>query len=102
MAELKLRDIVEKSTLMGLGAIALTREKAQSLVEELVKRGEAGREEVKELVEKLVSRGEREREELRKLIREEVERAFSELGLATKADIEALSKKLEALSKKRA
>ncbi|HDN79465.1 MAG TPA: hypothetical protein ENG33_03230 [Chloroflexi bacterium] len=101
MAELRLRDIVEKGTLMGLGALALTRERAQSIVEELVKRGEARRDEVKELVEKLASRGEKEREELRCLIREEVEKALSGMGLATKADIEALSEKIEALARKR-
>jgi len=101
MAELKLRDIVEKGALMGLGAVALTRERAQNLVEELVKRGEARRDEVKELVDRLLSRGEKEREELRKLVREEVEKALSGMGLATKADIEALTRKIDALSKKK-
>ena len=100
MAELKFRDLVEKGTLIGLGALFMTKEKAQALVDELVKRGEARREEVKELVEKLASRGEREREELRKLVREELQRTLSEIGLATKSDVEALSKKLDKLIKK--
>lgn len=100
MADLKLRDLVEKGALIGLGALSMTREKAQALVEELVKRGEARREEMKDLVEKLTSRGEKEREELRKLIREEIESALSELGLATRSDIEALNQKLDKIARK--
>jgi len=55
---------------------------------EVAKRGEEYRKE-------LISRGEKQREEIRKVVREELQKAFSELGLATKADIEELSRKLK-------
>lgn len=75
---------MEKSFLIGLGIMALAREK----LNEVAKRGEEYRKE-------LISRGEKQREEIRKVVREELQKAFSELGLATKADIEELSRKLK-------
>ncbi len=64
--------------------IALAREK----VDEIARKGEDYRKE-------LISRGEKQREEIRKVVREELQKAFSELGLATKADIEELSRRLK-------
>ncbi len=64
--------------------VALAREK----LNEVARKGEDYRKE-------LISRGEKQREEIRKVVREELQKAFSELGLATKADIEELSRKLK-------
>ncbi len=80
----EVKDLLEKSFLIGLGMVALAREK----LNEVAKRGEEYRKE-------LISRGEKQREEIRKVVREELQKAFSELGLATKADIEELSRKLK-------
>lgn len=79
-----MKELVEKSFLIGLGLVALAREK----LDDMAKRGEEYRKE-------LISRGEKQREEIRKVVREELQKAFSELGLATKADIEELSRKLK-------
>jgi polyhydroxyalkanoate synthesis regulator phasin len=95
-----MRDIMERSFLISLGILSLTREKAQGVVDELVKRGEVRREDSKGLVDRLVQRGEEERSSFRKLIREEVAKAAHELNLATRADLEALEKKIEALAQK--
>ncbi len=83
---------------LGIGALSMTRERAQKLVDELVKKGEVRLEESKALIDKMVSRGEEERAELRKLIKEELERAKT--GLATRKDIEELSAKIDALAEK--
>ncbi len=92
-----IRDLLEQSVLMGLGAVSLTRETAQSLVDEMVKRGQAQREEASEMVEQLLKRGEKERNALRKLIRDEVQEVLKELQLPTHADIKTLEKKLDAI-----
>jgi len=94
-----MRDWIERRLLLGLGALALTREKAEGFVNELVERGEAHRDEAGELVNRLVKRGEEERETLRKLVQEETERVMKGLKLATSNDIEALGKKIDALTK---
>ncbi|MCS7286705.1 MAG: hypothetical protein RMK30_06255 [Anaerolineae bacterium] len=79
-----LKELAEKSLLIGLGIIALTWEK----LSEVAKKREDYRKE-------LISRGEKQREEIRKAVREELQKFFSSLGLATKADIEELSRKLK-------
>ena len=68
------------------------------MVDELVKRGEMRREDSKGMVERLLQRGEEERGSLRKLVHEEVAKVAHELNLATRADVEALEKKIEALN----
>lgn len=95
-----LREVLEQGLLMGLGAVSLTRETAQHLVDEMVKKGQAQREEAEEMIERLVKRGEKERDALRKLIREELEAVIKELNLPTRAEIDALNQKLDTLLQK--
>lgn len=92
-----IRDLLEQGVLMGLGAVALTRETAQHMVDEMIKRGQAQREEASELVDKLVKRGERERDALRKLIRSEVEDALKALNLPTRSELRAIERRLDAI-----
>jgi polyhydroxyalkanoate synthesis regulator phasin len=95
-----MRELIEKGFLIGLGALTLTREKAQSIVDELVKRGDARRDEAKDLVDRLVKRGEEEHAELRKLVKTEVENAMAGMSLVTREDIEALAQKIDGLTEK--
>ncbi|MCS6919425.1 MAG: phasin family protein [Fimbriimonadales bacterium] len=92
-----IRELMEQSVLMGLGAVSLTRETAQNFVDEMVKRGQAQREEAGEMVEQLLQRGEKQRNALRQLIRDEVQEVLKELQLPTHADMKAIEKKLDAI-----
>jgi len=90
---------IERGLLMGLGAFSLTYEKAEAIVNDLVKRGEVRREESGELIDRLMKRGEKEREAVHKMIQEETTRALKAVNFATSKDVEVLSKKLDALAK---
>jgi polyhydroxyalkanoate synthesis regulator phasin len=92
--------VIETGLLLGIGVLSLTREKAEAIVEDLVKRGEVRRDEARELVDRLVARGGKEREALSDLVRNEVEETIGAMNLASKADIDALAKKLDALTRK--
>ena len=94
-----MRDLIKRGLLMSLGTVALTQEKAEAIVDDLVHRGEARRDESSELVERLVKRGEEERKAFQKIIQEETERAMSNLSLATSKDIKSLNSKIDALAK---
>jgi polyhydroxyalkanoate synthesis regulator phasin len=98
--DLTMRDLVERGLLASLGILSLTREKAQGVVDELVKRGEVRRDDSKGLVDRLVQRGEEERGSFRKLIHDEVAKVARELNLVNQADLQALEKKVEALTQK--
>lgn len=95
-----LKEQIERSFLMGIGLLSLTREKARAFAEEMVKQGEAAREEVSELTDRLVARGEEERRVFRKMIREEVDGALKDVHVATAADIEKLQAKIEMLEER--
>lgn len=85
---------IEKSLLAGLGVLTLTRDKVTRFVDKLVKEQEVEPEDAPGIVDRLVARGEEEREELRKLVRQELDR----LTLASRQDIEELSRKVDELA----
>ncbi len=85
--------IFEKSFLVGIGLLSMTREKAQQVIEELSHEGEVQKGEMKQWVDQLSDRGEEERQALRKLIRDEVKKVLDEMGLATQEDIQKLLEK---------
>lgn len=93
-------DLVKKGILFGLGAADLTREKVETLVDELIQRGELARKERRTAVEELLEGGRKAQDELFKRIRAAVERAVAELGLPTKADMAKIEERLAALEQK--
>ncbi|HAF62676.1 MAG TPA: hypothetical protein DCK95_10175 [Anaerolineaceae bacterium] len=94
-----MRTLFERSVLAGIGVLSMTQEKAQKIVDELIRRGEVQKDEAKDWVESLVQRGDEERQSLRKLIHDEVKSSLDELGLATKQDLQDLASKIETLDK---
>jgi polyhydroxyalkanoate synthesis regulator phasin len=90
--------LIEKSMLLGLGMLTLTRDKIVETVNSLVEQGEVKEEEATNIVDRLVARGEEEREELRKMMREEFDKHRISMPVASRKDIEALSQKLDELA----
>jgi len=94
-----MKTLFEKSALAGIGLLSMTREKAQKIVDELSQQGELQANEAKGWADQLVQRGEEERQTLRKLIRQEVKKALSEMGMATKEDVQKVAAKRRPQSK---
>jgi polyhydroxyalkanoate synthesis regulator phasin len=92
-----LKDQLERSVLLGMGLISLTREKAQKMVEEMMKQGEVARDEVKELTDRLVERGREERQAVRGMIEEEVDTTLKDMRLATQQELQQLQARVETL-----
>jgi len=84
------RDIAEKLLLDGVGAVALTAERADALAEELAARGGLGREEARALIEELVGRWRSESVRIGERTGAGMAGLFRELGLVTRADVEEL------------
>jgi len=93
-------DLMKKGVLMGLGAITLTKERAEAMVDELVKKGELAKEERGSAITELLEKAEQEQKFLHDMIAAEVKKITEELGLATKNDLKSLGKKIDDLSKK--
>jgi polyhydroxyalkanoate synthesis regulator phasin len=92
--------LIEKTMLVGLGVLTLTRDKVKQFVDKLVEEGDVKAEEAPGIVDKLVARGEEEREELRKLVRQELDKARANIPLVSRKDIEELGQKIDALAAK--
>jgi polyhydroxyalkanoate synthesis regulator phasin len=84
------RDLAEKLVLAGVGAVALTAERADALAEELSARGGIGREEARSLIEELLGRWRSESVRLGERTGAGLAGLFREVGLVTRDELEEL------------
>jgi polyhydroxyalkanoate synthesis regulator phasin len=89
-------EYLRKIGLLGIGIAALTKEKAEDIVNEFVEKGELSSEEGKELVKDLLKKSEEQRKDLAKKIDSEVKKALKGL-IVSKSDIERLERRIEKL-----
>jgi polyhydroxyalkanoate synthesis regulator phasin len=90
-------DTMKKLGLFGLGLYAITEDKIDEIVKELVEKGEFNKEEGKKFVEDLIEKRRQQQEDLEDKISSKVQEVFGKSDLATKEEIEALHKKIEEL-----
>jgi len=93
-------DLLKRTLLAGIGAAALTREKIDGLVDELVEKGEIASKEGPKLVKELLQESQKAKKELEERVEEATQKALKKLRLATRAEIEELEAKVEELKKK--
>jgi polyhydroxyalkanoate synthesis regulator phasin len=84
----------------GLEFTELRRSQARQLASELVAQGQLARDQVSATVDEIVEMSRRRSEAFRSVVRKEVQRQLGALGLATKADLAALERKLKKNAKK--
>ena len=94
------RDLLDKSLEVGLGAIVLTKESIAKLIDELVAKGTLSREEAKRILAQMIERGREERTQVENLITQIAEKVIARAGLARRADLEALSARVDQLEKR--
>ncbi len=92
-----IRELIERTFLLGVGAAALSKERIQELVEEFVRRGQLSGEEGRDMVDRLMARS---REEARAAVKKadsSLQGAFREMGLINKRDLEDMDFRLRQL-----
>ena len=92
-----IRDLVERAFLLGVGAAALTKDRVQDLVEELVKRGQLSGEEGREVADRLVARSREEARAAAKRADSSLQGAYREIGLVTRREFEDIEFRLRQL-----
>ena len=93
-------ETLDKLMLAGLGALSMTREKAEKIFDEYVSRGKEEQANRGGFVKELVDSAEKTRDEFKKLVNEQTQEAAKKLNLATHDDIHRLEKKIDQLLKK--
>ena len=93
-------DIIRKAVLLGLGVISLTKEKAEEVVDDLVKRGEVASGDRFKTVDKLLKEAEKQQEELGRKISGTVQKVMADMGVPTRRDLEEISQTLKNIESK--
>ena len=78
----------------GMQFTELRRSQARAIVSDLVAQGRLGRDQMSAAVDEVIEISRRRSDDLRKVVQNEVQRQLGALGLATRADLNALERRL--------
>jgi polyhydroxyalkanoate synthesis regulator phasin len=92
-----LRSAAEELFLAGVGVVALTKDRTEELVDELVGRGKVSRDEAREIVDEVVGRWRGEAIRVGERASSTFAGLFRELGLVTRREYEELELRLAQL-----
>ena len=90
-------DLFTRYLEIGASILGMTRERAESIVRDLVASGEVAKGQATKAADWLVERGKTGSEELAEVVRREIRQQVTALGLATKADIDRLQAEIDEL-----
>ena len=91
-------DIIEKAVLAGLGLMDLTKEKAEKIVDELVKRGELSQSDKAKAVKEMLKGHEERMKKIKDKIDTSVEKAVDKFKKTGSKEIQELNQKIDRLS----
>jgi polyhydroxyalkanoate synthesis regulator phasin len=95
-----MEDLWRKAKHFGLGVLDFTKDKVETLVQEMVKRGELTEQETSEAVATIMEKAKSEQEAFMDKLKGVVEKLVSETGLARHHDLEDLKKRVDDLEKR--
>ncbi|MCW2279163.1 phasin family protein [Heliophilum fasciatum] len=95
-----MKDVFRRTLLAGLGAVSLTKERAESIVDELVKKGELSKDEAAKTVSELLDKSKEQREAVGEAIKTEVSKLRSEFGFVTRKEYDALLARVTVIEEK--
>ena len=90
-------DLFKRYLEIGASVLGMTRERAESIVRDLVASGEVAKGQATKAVDWLVERGRTGSEEMAELVRREIRQQVTALGLATKDDVARLEAEIAEL-----
>jgi|TARA_B100001939_G_C16908417_1_gene603435 polyhydroxyalkanoate synthesis regulator phasin len=98
--EYEMLDLIKKSIYLGLGAATASKEKIESLVDELIEKGQLTKDDKPKVVQDILDKIEKEEKEIKTKINNTVTEGMNKLGVVAKSDYDNLLKRVEELEKK--
>lgn len=95
-----MRDAFKKGINLGLGLAAASKEQAEKVIDELMKKGELSQEESDDLFQQLHDKGAEAQKQLDQKMQQKLKEMLAELDVATKEDIKALDQRVSQLENK--
>jgi polyhydroxyalkanoate synthesis regulator phasin len=96
-----MKDTLERIITLGLGTIAVTKEKAEQVAKELMKEGQVNRKEADAVVKKLMKRGQESRKELDAAVEKTIHGVMKKLDIPTRSEVDKLRAEIASLKKAR-
>jgi poly(hydroxyalkanoate) granule-associated protein len=93
-------DAARRVLLASIGAVALAQEEMDEFVNRLVERGEIAEKDGKKLIREMMDRRKKETQKAEDRMDGRVKELLDRMNVPTKSDIESLSAKISALTKK--
>ena len=90
---------VQRYVEAATGLTNITKARAEKIVRQLVKQGEAAADQATDLVDELLDRQRQNREALAQVVRTETQRAIKAMGLATTDEVDRLKKQVTDLKR---
>ena len=87
-------ETLDRMMLAGLGALSMTREKAEQMFDEYVSRGRVERDARTGFVRDVMDSAERTRRELERLVSEQVQQTMRNLHVATQEDVQRVEREM--------
>lgn len=95
-----LYEATRKVVLASIGAVALAQEELEQFINKLVERGEIAEKDGKKLVSEAMDRRKKETKKAESELDKRMEELLARMNVPSKSDIDALSAKITALTKK--
>ena len=93
-------ETLDKLMLAGLGAMSMTKEKAEAIFDEYVEKGKAQKEQRAGFVREVMDHAEKAKSDMEKVIADQIEKVMAKQPLATKEDVKSIKDKLDLLLEK--
>ena len=81
----------------GLGAVFLTKEKIEEMVDKLVEEGSVSKQEAEELIDNMVKKAKTQREELKSKLKTEIKNEFEKAGVSSQEEVKDLKGQVDRL-----
>ena len=95
-----MQDLLKKALSLGFGALLVSKDKIEDVVNELVKKGDLGQEEGKNLVNELIEKGEASVNEVEGKIEKIVKSVTEKLDLPTRKELNEIKSEIEQIKEK--
>ncbi len=92
-------DTIKKAILAGVGAAAITRDKAEAALNELVEKGKLSASDAKDAANKIAEEGKQEFESASAKLQAKIDELLAKAGKGQKERIDALEARIAALEK---
>ena len=92
-----MRESVRKLGLIGAGLWAITEDRINELVKELVDKGDINKEEGKKVVQDMLEERKKQKLDLEKKISEQIQESISKIDVFTKKDMSELESRIQTL-----